>query len=290
MADRTKWFVSTEWLATHAGDPDVVVADGSWHLPTTGRSGHKEYLDAHIPGAVFFDIDAIADTSNPLPHMLPSATAFAEAVGALGIDERQKIVAYDPVGLSSAPRVWWTFRIMGAKDVVILDGGFAKWRSEKRPVESGKVGRPPRKFKATFNAATVRDLDEIRDGIAKGAMQVVDARPAARFRGEAPEPRDWVKSGHIPGSVSLPSTEITAEGTLKDPAAIRKAFEAAGVDLDKPIVTSCGSGVNAATLTLALDMIGVGVERTALYDGSWTEWGGRDDTEIAVGPPERTRR
>jgi len=284
MAGRTKWFVSTEWLAAHAGDPNLVIIDGSWHLANTGRSGHKEYLDAHIPGAVFFDIDAIADTSNPLPHMLPSAEAFAKAVGALGIDEKQTIVVYDPVGLSSAPRVWWTFRIMGAKDVLILDGGFAKWLAEKRPVESGNVTRPPRKFNATFNADTVRDLAEIRQGIASGAMQVVDARPAARFRGEAPEPRDWVKSGHIPGSFCMPSTEIIADGTLKDPATIRKAFEAAGVDLEKPIVTSCGSGVNAATLTLALDMIGVGVEQTALYDGSWTEWGGRDDTEIAVGP------
>jgi thiosulfate/3-mercaptopyruvate sulfurtransferase len=222
--------------------------------------------------------------------MLPSADAFAEAAGALGIDEKQKIVVYDPVGLSSAPRVWWTFRIMGAKDVVILDGGFANWLAEKRPVESGEVRRPPRKFRATFNAGTVRDLNEIRDGIAGGAMQVVDARPAERFRGEAPEPRSWVKSGHIPGSFSLPSTEIIADGTLKGPAAIRKAFEAAGVDLEIPIVTSCGSGVNAATLTLALDMIGVSVDRTALYDGSWTEWGGRDDTEIALGPSEKAPR
>jgi len=284
MTDRTKWFVSTEWLAAHAGDPDVVVVDGSWHLPTTGRSGHKEYLDSHIPGAVFFDIDAVADTTNPLPHMLPSADAFANAVGALGIDEKQTIVVYDPVGLSSAPRVWWTFRIMGAKDVLILDGGFAKWLAEKRPVEGGNVSRPSRRFNARFQAGTVRDLTEIREGIAGGAMQVVDARPTARFRGEAPEPRAWVKSGHIPGSFCLPSTEIIADGTMKDPATIRKAFEAAGVDLEKPIVTSCGSGVNAATLTLALDMIGVGVEQTALYDGSWTEWGGRDDTEIAVGP------
>jgi thiosulfate/3-mercaptopyruvate sulfurtransferase len=290
MADRTKWFVSTEWLAAHAGDPDVVIVDGSWHLANTGRDAHKEYLAAHIPGAVFFDIDAIADTSNPLPHMLPSADVFAKAVGALGIDEKQTIVVYDPVGMSSAPRVWWTFRIMGVKDVQILDGGFAKWLAEKRPAESGTVGRPPRKFNATFNAGTVRDLAEIRKGIAGGAMQVVDARPAPRFRGDAPEPRDWVKSGHIPGSFNLPSTDIIADGTLMDPATIRKAFEAAGVDLEKPIVTSCGSGVNAATLTLALDMIGVGVERTALYDGSWTEWGARDDTEIAVGPPERAPR
>jgi thiosulfate/3-mercaptopyruvate sulfurtransferase len=236
---------------------------------------------------VFFDIDAVADTSNPLPHMLPTADAFAKAVGALGIDEEQTIVVYDVVGLSSAPRVWWTFRIMGARDVVILEGGLAKWVAEKRPVEGGNVARPPRRFNARFKAETVRSLAEIRDAIGKGAMQVVDARPADRFRGEAPEPRDWVKSGHIPGSFSLPSTDIVADGKLKNPATIRRAFTEAGVDLDGPIVTSCGSGVNAAILTLALDTIGVGVEKTALYDGSWTEWGGRDDTEIAVGPARK---
>ena len=290
MADRSTWFVSTEWLAAHAGDPNVVVVDGSWHLPGSGRDAPKEYLAAHIPGAVFFNIDAIADTSNPLPHMLPTADAFATAVGALGIDEKQKIVVYDALGLSSAPRVWWTFRIMGAKDVVILDGGLPKWLAEKRPVETGETTHAPRRFNAAFIGNTVVDMAEIRDGSASGAFQLVDARPAARFQGEAPEPRSWVKSGHIPGSFNLPSTEIIADGALKDPETIRKAFENAGVDLDKPIVTSCGSGVNAATLTLALATIGLGVERTALYDGSWTEWGGRDDTEIASGPADKAPR
>ena len=284
MPGREKWLASTEWLAAHYDDPEIVVVDGSWHLPNSGRDARQEYLEAHIAGAVFFDIDAIADQSNPLPHMLPSAAAFAKAAGALGVDHRQKIVVYDSVGLSSAPRVWWTFKIMGAKDVVIVDGGLPKWRAEGRALKSGEFAKPPRRFDAHFHANTVRSIAEIHNGIAAGTLQLVDARPAARFSGEAPEPRSWVKSGRVPGSINLPSPEIIAEGMLKDPAAIRQAFETAGVDLERPIVTSCGSGINAATLTLALDMIGLDVTRTALYDGSWTEWGGRDDTEIATGP------
>jgi thiosulfate/3-mercaptopyruvate sulfurtransferase len=290
MTERSKWFASTEWLAEHLDDPQVVIVDGSWHLPNSGREARKEYLEAHIPGAVFFDIDSIADTSNPLPHMLPKPEAFAEAVGALGIDEKLKIVVYDSTGLSSAPRVWWTFRIMGADDVVILEGGLKKWIAEGRPVIGGATKRPPRRFNASFDANTVHDLDQVRAGLGSGRLQVVDARPLARFLGEAPEPRSWVKSGRIPGSVNLPSSEIVADGILKDPTTIRNAFEAAGVDLDKPIVTSCGSGVNAATLTLALETIGVPVSRSALYDGSWTEWGGRDDTEIATGPVTKPPR
>ena len=290
MTERTKWFASTEWLAEHIDDSNLIVVDGSWHLPNSGREARKEYVETHIPGAVFFDIDAIADTSNPLPHMLPTPEAFAEAVGSLGVDEKLKIVVYDSTGLSSAPRVWWTFRIMGADDVVILEGGLKKWVDEGRPIVSGATERPPRRFNASFDARTVHDLDRVRTGLGSGRLQVVDARPLARFLGEAPEPRSWVKSGRIPGSVNLPSTEIVADGILKDPATIRNAFEAAGVDLDKPIVTSCGSGVNAATLTLALETIGVAVNRSALYDGSWTEWGGRDDTEIATGPVTKPPR
>jgi thiosulfate/3-mercaptopyruvate sulfurtransferase len=286
MPERSQWFASTQWLAAHYDSADIAVIDASWHLPNSDRDARKEYLEAHIPGAVFFDIDAIADKSNPLPHMLPSAVAFAEAASALGIDENQKIIVYDSVGLSSAPRVWWTFKIMGAKDVVILDGGLPKWRTEGRAFEAGEVARPPRRFTARFAAAAVRAMAEIRDGIGAGTLQLVDARPAARFFGEAPEPRSWVKSGRIPGSVNLPSSEIVADGTLKDAATIRRAFEEAGVNLEKPIVTSCGSGINAATLTLALDMIGLGVDKTALYDGSWTEWGGRDDSDVATGPLE----
>lgn len=282
MTDRSRWFVSTEWLAGHLDDPDVVVVDGSWHLPGT-RDAAAEYKAVHIPGAVFFDIDAVADTSIPLPHMLPSPEQFAEAVGALGIDERQKIVVYDSVGLSSAPRVWWTFKVMGAHDVVILDGGLPKWTAEGRPVDAEPVQRPLRVFHADPHPAPVRNLDEVLANIDSGDFQLVDARPRARFLGEAPEPRPWVKSGRVPRSLNLPSTELIEAGILKDEAALRAAFAAAGVDLGAPVVTSCGSGVNAATLTLALDSLGV---PSAIWDGSWTEWGGREDLPIARGPED----
>lgn len=282
MSDLARWFVSTEWLADHLADPDVVVVDGSWHLAASGRDARKEYEAAHIPGAVFFDIDAVADTGNPLPHMLPGAEKFAAETGAFGIDEKQKIVVYDSSGISAAPRVWWTFRVMGARDVVLLDGGLPKWMAEGRPVEAGTVARPPRRFTASPVANATKTMREVREGIAAGAFQLVDARPAARFRGEAPEPRPWVKTGRIPGSFNLPATDLVADGRLKDPEAIRALFAAAGVDPAKPVVTSCGSGVNAATLSLALEVIGVPLGKSSLYDGSWTEWGARSDTEIAV--------
>jgi thiosulfate/3-mercaptopyruvate sulfurtransferase len=281
MTDRSHWFVSTDWLADHLADPDLVVIDASWHLPGSGRDARAEYEAAHIPGAVFFDIDAIADTSNPLPHMLPSAGKFGEAVGALGIGNGDRIVVYDSAGLSSAPRVWWTFRIMGARDVVILDGGLPQWKADDRLVNDWPVTRTPKVFTAHFDPDAVRDMAQVRDGVSAKAFQLVDARPAARFRGEAPEPRSWVRSGRIPGSCNLPSSDLIADGKLKEPEAIRAAFSAARLDFNRPIVTSCGSGVNAAILTLALDTIGV---RSAIYDGSWTEWGARDDMPIATGP------
>jgi thiosulfate/3-mercaptopyruvate sulfurtransferase len=281
LTDRSRWFVSTDWLLDHLGDPDVVVVDGSWHLSGTGREGRAEYDMAHIPGAVFFDIDAIADRSNPLPHMLPDAATFAAAVGALGIDDKQTIVVYDSMGLSSAPRVWWTFRIMGAADVAILDGGLPRWTGEKRPVDDKPVNRSPRQFAARLDADAVHDLARVAAGVVEGSLQLVDARPAARFRGEAPEPRPWVRTGRIPGSLNLPSGELIDDGRLKDAAALRQAFIDAGVDLDRPITTSCGSGVNAAILSLALDIIGV--KGTALYDGSWTDWGTRDGMPVAIG-------
>ena len=280
MADRSRWLVSTDWLAAHLADADLAIVDASWFLPGSGRDARREYEAAHIRGAVFFDIDAIADTSNPLPHMLPSAAQFSEAVGALGIGDGQNIVIYDSLGLFSAPRVWWTFRIMGAAEVRILDGGLPKWKAEGRSLDNRTVMRSPKAFTARLDAAAVRDMTQVRDGLAAGAFQLVDARPAARFRGEAPEPRSWVRSGRIPGSQNLPSNEVISDGRLKEPDAVKAAFAAAGVDLTRPIVTSCGSGVNAAILTLALDTIGVG---SAVYDGSWTEWGGRDDMPVATG-------
>ncbi len=282
MNDRSRWFVSTEWLAANLDDPDVAMVNSSWHLPGT-RDAEKEYKAAHIPGAVFFDIDAIADPGTSLPHMLPSPEHFAEAAGALGIDERQKIVVYDAVGLSSAPRGWWTFRVMGARDVVILEGGLAKWRAEGRPVDDRPVRRAPRVFHTDPAPDPVRDLAAVLANIGTEAFQLLDARPRGRFLGEAPEPRSWVKSGRVPGSLNLPSSELIEGGTLKDAVALRDAFAAAGVDLDAPVVTSCGSGVNAATLTLALDTLGV---PSAIYDGAWTEWGARDDLPIAKGPAE----
>jgi len=284
MADRSRWFVSTDWLAAHLADPDVVVVDGSWHLPTSGRNAAAEFVETHVPGAVSFDIDAVADTSTPLPHMLPTAEKFAEMVGAMGIGDGERIVVYDSAGLASAPRLWWTFKVMGAPDVVILEGGLPKWRAEGRPVESGTVSRPPRRFTARLDPAAVRDLAQVRNNLIDKGFQLVDARPAARFQGTAPEPRPWVKSGRVPGSLNVPSSDLIADGRLKDEATLRKAFTDAGVDLKQPIVTSCGSGVNAATLSLALDILGVAP--TALYDGSWTEWGARDDTPIA-GATER---
>ena len=281
MDDPSHWFASTEWLGRHLGDEDVVVVDGTWHLATTGRNAEAEYKAAHIPGAVFFDIDAVADRTNPLPHMLPTPEAFAEAVGGLGIDERQRIVVYDGLGLAAAPRTWWTFKVMGAMDVVLLDGGLPKWRAEGYPVADEPVQRAPRRFVARFDPKVVVDLEEVRRGLAGGSFQGVDARPAARFFGEAPEPRAWVRTGRITGSLNVPQAELIANGRLKEPAELRAAFETAGVDLGRPIVTSCGSGVNAATLSLALDILGV--TGTALYDGSWTEWGGRSDTPVRTG-------
>ena len=282
MTER-RWLVDTEWLATRLEAPDIVVVDGSWHLPTAGRDAHAEYLEAHIPGAVFFDIDDIADKSTGLPHMLPSPEAFASRMRKLGIGDGKRVVVYDSVGLFSAPRVWWTFRVMGHNDVVVLDGGMPKWQAEGRPVESGPVRRQERHFTARRHAGMVADLEDVRRAVASGEAEIVDARSAERFEGRAPEPRPGLKSGHIPGSRSLPYARLlTPDGRLKPREELDAAFRQAGIDLSRPIVTSCGSGVSAAILSLALAELGH--RRTALYDGSWAEWGGRDDTPIATGP------
>jgi len=272
-------FVSTKWLANHLSDPDVAIVDASWYLPTSGRDPHAEYLVSHVPGAVFFDIDAIADKTTPLPHMLPSPAEFAAAVGNLGISQDMTIVVYDEQGLFSAPRAWWTFRTMGARDVRILEGGGTKWRSEKRTLQSGPVERAPRRFSVRYNRDAVADFGQIRAAIADKSLQIADARPAERFRGEAPEPRPGLKGGHIPGSVNVPFTTLTDAGKLKAPEELREIFAKAGVDLGKPVATICGSGVTAATLALALET--AGARHVAVYDGAWAEWGSRKDAEIA---------
>ena len=271
--------ISTQVLADILGT--VTVLDASWHMPAAGRDPRREYEAEHIPGALFFDIDALSDQTSPLPHMLAPAETFAAAIGALGIGSGDRIVVYDTVGLFSAPRAWWTFRAMGHDNVAVLDGGLAKWKREGRPLESGPVTRAARAFDARLRPALVRDLADIKDNLKAAAARVVDARSPGRFSGRESEPRPGLRSGHIPGSANVPWTAlVTGEGTLRPPDEITAAFEGAGVDLSAPIITTCGSGVSAAILALALETIGK--TGTPVYDGSWSEWGARSDCEVAT--------
>jgi len=283
-------FVSVEWLHEHLGGPRVKVVDATWYLPTDSRDGASEFADSHITNAVFFDIDAIADASSSLPHMLPTPNAFAEAVQAMGIGSDDFVVVYDAVGLFSAPRVWWMFRVFGHDRVAILDGGLPAWRAAGLPLASGAVsgiaGQPDHdvRFIPQFKSGLVAGFDEVLEYIASGSRQVVDARSAARFEGRAPEPRAGLASGHMPGAKSLPfDTLIDSEkGRLRDVSSLEEVFAAHGINARSATVASCGSGITACVIALACFVLGH--PEVAVYDGSWTEWGGREDAPIATGP------
>jgi thiosulfate/3-mercaptopyruvate sulfurtransferase len=276
--------VSTEWLASHINDTNVKLLDATFKLPGILPLPKDDYLAAHIPGAVYFDVDAVSDHSDPLPHMFPSAEQFGRDVGALGVSNSDTIVIYDAGGWVAAPRVWWMFLSYGHRDVRILNGGLKKWRAEGRPVQAGEVTAKPATFNATYDERRVRSIKQMIANVASRAEQVIDARAVERFEGRAPEPRPGIRSGHIPGALNLPYNNLfdAAAGTMKPHDELKKAFADAGVDTAKPIVTSCGSGVSAAVLTLALYRLGV--ENTGLYDGSWSEWGKADGPAIATGP------
>ena len=276
--------VGTDWLADRLRDPRLRVVDGSMYLPGSGRDAAAEYAEAHVPGAVFFDVEASSDSGSPLPHMLPSAAEFADRMSTLGLSDADDVVVYDGSGANlSAARVWWMFRLFGHQRVAVLDGGFRKWRREGRPVERGVVVRPRGSFTARLPApGAVRSLDQVREVVASGVEQIVDMRSAGRFAATQPEPRPGLRGGHIPGSLNLPYDQLVGEdGTLLPPEALRRRIEAAGIIPGRPLIATCGSGVSACALIHALHLLGH--DDAALYDGAWAEWGGRSDTPIQSG-------
>jgi thiosulfate/3-mercaptopyruvate sulfurtransferase len=273
--------VSVAWLAEHLGNENLAIVDGSWHMPASDRNAAAEFEAAHIPGAVLFEIDTIADTTNPLPHMVAGPDEFATAVGALGISDTDTIVVYNGSGLFTAARVWWNFTIMGATAVFVLDGGLPAWMAAGHPTISGLAEHPARVFQARFEPALVFDSADMQ-GAAKSGRQIIDVRPEARFSGEAPDPRPGVRAGHMPGARNLPFPMLLNGGALKPADEIRAVLAEAGIDPARPLVTTCGSGVTAPILNLALARIGVNAME--VYDGSWTDWGANEALPVEVGP------
>ena len=274
--------VSAEWLAERLQTPDIRVIDATWFMPNDPRDAKALYAERRIPGAVFFDIDEIADTSSDLPHMLPSPEKFASRMKKLGIGDGAKVVVYDGAGIFSSARVWWTFRVMGHEDVVVLDGGFPAWEAGGYPIEDGAPApRSERHFTARYRADLVRDLADMRRAVDAGAS-IIDARPTPRFTGEAPEPRAGLRGGHMPGARALPTAPLLRDGKMLPREELAKMFADAGAKTDQPAITTCGSGVAASVIALALARLGRW--DASVYDGSWTEWGGRDDTPVVTGP------
>ncbi len=280
--DDPKTLVSTDWLAAHLADPDLRILDASWYLPDMARNARDEYAAAHIPGARFFDIDEISDQRSSLPHMAPPSEKFISRMRAMGVGDGHQVVVYDGHGLLSAARVWWLFRLMGKVDVAVLNGGFPKWQAEARAIEDMPPVMRDRHMTVQRQAGLVKDVTQVAHASKLGEAEIIDARSAPRFKGEVAEPRPGLRAGHIPGAKNVPyQTLLNSDGTMKAVGDLRAVFEAAGVDLGKPAITSCGSGITAAVLSLALERMGH--RNHALYDGSWAEWGMYDDLHVAKG-------
>ncbi|WP_420962368.1 3-mercaptopyruvate sulfurtransferase [Brucella sp. IR073] len=281
MSNKSPFVVSADWLEEHLNEPGLSILDASWYLPGQNRNPRDEYDAAHIPGAIFYDQDKIADHSSGLPHTIPSEEDFAREASAMGLTVDDTIVVYDGPGMYTAPRVWFLLRIMGAKKVFVLDGGFDRWKREGRPVTAEVTKIAPSTFTASLDMGRVASFEKMLQIVEKGSVQIADARAPGRFSGEEPEPRAGMRSGHMPGARNVPVASLSKDGELKTLDELKEIFDRAGVDLAKPVVTSCGSGVTAAVITLALESLGH--TDNFLYDGSWSEWGGRPDTPIETG-------